>query len=135
MIRVVVDTNVLISALIKRGKPNRLLRKIIREHTLIMSIEILAELSDVLSRDKFMVKRSQVNQFLLVIAKKSKIAAIRSPLKVVAVDPDDDAVISTAFYGKAEYIVTGDEHLLALKEFKNIQIITVNQMLNILDLT
>jgi len=100
-----------------------------------MSIEILAELSDVLSRDKFMVKRSQVNQFLLVIAKKSKIAAIRSPLKVVAVDPDDDAVISTAFYGKAEYIVTGDEHLLALKEFKNIQIITVNQMLNILDLT
>lgn len=100
-----------------------------------MSLEILAELADVLSRDKFFIKRSQVDQYLSGLARKSKIVTLRSLLKVVALNPDDDVVISTAFFGKAEYIVTGDEHLLALKEFKNTQIVTVNQMLNILDVT
>ncbi len=46
-------------------------------------------------------------------------------------DPDDDIILNTAYSGKANYIVTGDNHLLALKEFKRIQIIDINRMLNI----
>ncbi|HEY4699644.1 MAG TPA: putative toxin-antitoxin system toxin component, PIN family, partial [Nitrososphaerales archaeon] len=52
--------------------------------------------------------------------------------KVVAEDPDDDLVLNTAYSGKAAYIVTGDRHLLALKEFKGIKILTVNEMLQAL---
>jgi predicted nucleic acid-binding protein len=50
-------------------------------------------------------------------------------------DPDDNVILDAAYSGKADYIVTGDKHLLALKEFKNTQIVTVKQMLNILDET
>ena len=52
--------------------------------------------------------------------------------KEVAKDPDDDVVLNTAYAGKADYIVTGDKHLLILNNFKKTKIVTVNQMLDIL---
>jgi putative PIN family toxin of toxin-antitoxin system len=64
MVRVVVDTNVLVSALINRGKPRRLVLKLLEDHTVILSRQMLAELADVLTRDKFIVKSSQVDRFL-----------------------------------------------------------------------
>lgn len=53
MVYVVVDTNVLISALIDHGKPRRLVSKLLERHTMVSSTQILAELADVLSREKF----------------------------------------------------------------------------------
>ena len=47
-------------------------------------------------------------------------------------DPDDNAVLNTAYYGKADFIATGEKHLLALKEFKTIKILNVTNMLKIL---
>jgi len=44
-------------------------------------------------------------------------------------EDSDDAVLNVAHAGKADYIVTGDKHLLALKQFKKTKIVTVNQML------
>jgi len=132
MVRVVVDTNVLVSALIVGGKPRRLLLKLQEEHTVILSRQIAAELADVLTRDKFMVKTSQIERFLSVLVRKSKIVSTHSCFKVVSEDPDDDEVLNTAYSGKADYIVTGDKHLLALKEFKRIEIVNVTQMLEIL---
>lgn len=58
---------------------------------------------------------------------------IRSQYKIVDSDPDDDFVINTAISGKAEYIITGDKHLLALEGFRNIQMVTVSQMIEIVD--
>ena len=48
----------------------------------------------------------------------------------VLADPDDDTVLNAAYAGKAEYIVTGDKHLLVLNQFKKTRIVTVNQMLD-----
>lgn len=129
MVRVVVDTNILISALINRGKPRKLVLKLLEEHTVILSRQMLAELADVLTRDKFAVKTSQVDRFLAILVRKSKIATPSSRFKIIKEDPDDDVVLNTAYAGKAQYIVTGDRHLLALKEFKRIKIVTVAQML------
>ena len=53
-------------------------------------------------------------------------------MKVILEDPDDDVVLNTAYKGKADYIVTGDRHLLALKKFKRIEIVRVAQMFEIL---
>lgn len=64
--------------------------------------------------------------------RKSKLVSTHSCFKVISEDPDDDEVLNTAYSGKADYIVTGDKHLLALKEFKRIEIVTVTQMLEIL---
>jgi putative PIN family toxin of toxin-antitoxin system len=61
MVRVVIDTNILVSAFIVGGKPRRLVLKLLEEHTVILSRQMLAELADVLTRDKFIVKTSQVD--------------------------------------------------------------------------
>ena len=132
MHRVVIDTNVLVSALVASGKCRRLVLKLLEEHTVILSRQMLAELADVLTRDKFNVKNSQVDRFLATLVRKSKIASVVPHFKVVLEDPDDNIVLNTAYTGKADYIITGDKHLLALKEFKNIEIVNVTQMLEII---
>ena len=132
MARVVVDTNVLVSALIVGGKPRRLVLRLLDEHTVILSRQMLAELAEVLTRDKFMVTSSQVDRFLSGLVRKSRIVSAGSCFKVISEDPDDDEVLNTAYSGKADYIVTGDKHLLALKEFKRIEIVKVTHMFEIL---
>jgi len=132
MIRVVIDTNVLVSALIKRGKPRTLVFKLLEEHTVILSRQMLAELADVLTRDKFTVKTSQVDRFLTILVQKSKIVKPSSRFKVIKEDPADDVILNTAYAGKAQYIVTGDRHLLALKEFKRTKIVNISQIFEIL---
>jgi predicted nucleic acid-binding protein len=60
---------------------------------------------------------------------------VKSKFKVIPEDPDDDIIVRTAYDGKADYIVSGDRHLLALKEFKGIKILTIDEMLKLLDKT
>ncbi len=133
MVRVVPDTNVLVSALVGRGKPKRLVLRLLEGHIVVSSRQMLAELADVLSREKFReVRSSQVDKYLSNLVRWYKLVKTRLRFKVVAEDPDDDLVLNTAYGGKADYIVTGDKHLLALEEFKGIKIVTVNEMLQVL---
>ena len=67
-----------------------------------------------------------------LILKKATIVPVDFTLRLYWKDPDDDIVLSTALNGKADYIVSGDKHLLALKKFEKIEIMKVNQMLEIL---
>lgn len=130
MVRVVIDTNVLVSALIDDGKPRKLVIELLDKHTVILSRQMLAELADVLSRDKFIIPSSQVDRFVSSLVRMSKIVPDNARFKVVLEDPDDDKVLNTAYAGKAEFIVTGDRHLLVLEKFKKTKIINVNQMLD-----
>ena len=132
MVRAVIDTNVLVSALIHDGKPRKLILELLNRHTVILSRQMLAELADVAGRDKFHVTGSQVERFLSIMVKMAKIVPDNALFKEVASDPDDDVVLNAAYTGKADYIVTGDKHLLTLNNFKKTKIVTVNQMLEIL---
>jgi putative PIN family toxin of toxin-antitoxin system len=132
MARVVVDTNVLVSAFLNDGNPRKLLLKLLKKHTVILSSQMLAELADVLSRDKFSVTSAQVEKFISSLLRKATIIPVNSILKVILEDPDDDIVLNTALNGKADYVVSGDKHLVALKKFEKIEILKVNQMLEIL---
>ena len=132
MVRVVLDTNVLVSALINEGKPRKLVLELLDKHTAILSRQMLAELADVISRDKFNVTGSQVNQFVSNLVRMSKMVQDNVQFKVVLQDPDDDVVLNTAYTGKAGFIVTGDKHLLVLGHFKKTKIVTVNQMQDLL---
>ena len=106
MLRVVVDTNVLVSAFIAKGNPRRLVLKLLDEHTVLLSRQMLAELTDVLARAKFNAKTAQLDRFLTILVRKSKITSARTNFKVISKDPDDDVVLNTAYTGKAAYIVT-----------------------------
>ena len=123
MTRVVLDTTVLVSALIDDGKPRKLVLELLDKYTVILSRQMLAELADVLSRDKFIIPSSQVDRFVSSLVRMSKIVPDNARFKVVLEDPDDDKVLNTAYAGKAEFIVTGDRHLLVLEKFKKTKII------------
>jgi len=130
-LRVVIDTNVLVSAVIGDGKPRHLVLLLLEKHSVILSRQMLAELSDVITRDKFNVKNFQVNRFLSDLMRTAEIAKDNPLFKVIQEDPDDDVILNVAYTGKADYIVTGDKHLLALKKFKQTEIVTIAQMLEI----
>jgi len=132
MVRAVIDTNVLVSALIHEGKPRKLVLELLDGHTVILSRRMLAELADVAGRDKFPLTSAQVERFLLSLVRMAKIVPYNALFKEVAKDPDDDVVLNTAYAGKADYIITGDKHLSTLNNFKKTKIVTVNQMLEIL---
>jgi putative PIN family toxin of toxin-antitoxin system len=132
MARVVLDTNVLVSAFIYNGKSRKLVLKLLDEHTVILSSQMLAELADVLSREKFYVTNSQIDRYLSILVRKAKMVPARSSSKVVLEDPDDDIVLDTAMSGKADYIVSGDKHLLKMACYKKVQIISVNELIQIM---
>jgi putative PIN family toxin of toxin-antitoxin system len=132
MTRVVLDTNVLVSALIDDGKPRKLVLELLDKYTVILSRQMLAELADVVSRNKFSVTSGQVDRFLSSLVRMSQLVSDIARFKVVLEDPDDDVVLNTAYTGRAEFIVTGDKHLLELDKFKKTKIVTVHQMLEIL---
>ena len=132
MVRVVLDTNVLVSALIYEGKPRKLVTELLKKHTVILSRQMIAEFEEVVDRDKFNVTSSQVNRFLSSIIAMSKVVPDNALFKGLSQDPDDDVVLNVAYIGKAKFIVSGDRHLLELGQFKKTKILTVSQMHDIL---
>jgi uncharacterized protein len=126
---VVVDTNVLISALVGHGKPRRLVRKLLQKHDVVSSPQLLAELFDVLSREQFDdLSSEQRRTFISILSKNVSVVTIKRRLKTVTVDPDDDIVLGTACEGSASYVVSGDRHLLAMGRFRGVRIMSVNEM-------
>lgn len=127
MARVVIDTNVLVSIFLNMGKSRNLVIKLLKKHTVILSSQMLAELVDVLLRGKFNVASGQVERFISVLVRQAIVVPLNSTLKIVLEDPDDDVVLNTAISGEAEYIVSGDKHLLKIACYKNIKIVSVNE--------
>lgn len=131
MARVVADTNVLISAVVADGKPRRFLRKCISgEVTLVTSTDLLQEFVEVLHRPKFKMAEDEVHRAMGVLVEISDVVIPTSQFRVVVEDPDDDAVLNAAHGGRAEWIVSGDKHLLELKQFKGIKIVRVADFLD-----
>jgi len=133
MLRAVLDTNVLVSAVISDGKPRQLLRKGIENRfTIVTSDLILKELAQVLRRPKFETERDEINRIVLTLMQSADVVSVESNFKVVSRDRKDDAIINAAYDARADIIVTGDHHLLELASFRGIRIVTVEAMLSLL---
>jgi len=132
--KVVLDTNVLVSALIKAGKPRELLFRLAEKKALILSKSILDEFLEIVENPK--VRRyageQETTVFLKSLGDAAKIIQVKSTFKAVKADSDDDVILRTAYDGKADYIVSGDNHLLSLGKFRAIRIVTVSEMLELL---
>jgi len=129
MVRVVLETNVLVSAFRNKGKSRSLLHTLMEKHEVVLSSQILAELADVLSRDKFNVANAQIDKFLSILVRYAVVVPVQSTSKIIIEDPDDDIILDTAFCGKAEYIISGDKHLLKIARYQNVQILSINDFL------
>lgn len=130
MFRVVLDTNVLVSAIISDGKPRELLKKgIANQYSIVTSDLILKELLIVLRRPKFKISEDEIQRTILALIRTADVVNVKTKIKAVKEDPKDDMVIETAIDGRADIIVTGDNHLLTLKNFSGVKVTTVEKML------
>ncbi|XHH08617.1 MAG: putative toxin-antitoxin system toxin component, PIN family [Candidatus Bathyarchaeia archaeon] len=130
MIKAVLDTNVLISAIISDGKSRELLKKgITNQFQIVTSDLILKELAKVLCRPKFKTSQAEIDRIIIGFRRTAEVVGVKSKLEVVKEDPKDDMVIETALDGKVQLIVTGDNHLLALNNYGAIKIVTIEEML------
>lgn len=131
--RIVLDTNVIISAIIRNGKPRKLLRiGIDDKYEILLSKEMLEEISSVLQRPKFKMTKDKVHHVVSALTMSSEVVTVTSNFKAIKNDPDDDIIINTAHDGKADYIVSGDDDILNLENFRGIRIVSVDDMLRIL---
>jgi len=133
--KAVFDTNVLISALIKTGKPRNLLFRMANEETLVLSKGIIEEFITVTqdARIRKYVNSRDVNVFLSFLSSHFKLVRVSSKFSVVEADPPDDVILRTAYDAKVNFVVTGDRHLLSLGEFRGIRIVTIDEMMQLLE--
>lgn len=131
---IVLDTNTVISGLFWKGAPRQVLDLArFGTFTLFTSPDLLSELADVLGRKKFSARLAlaEISVEELVFGYASLAKTVR-PIKietVIKAGPDDDKVLACAKAANVEIIASGDNHLLDLKEYEGIQIMTVNQLL------
>ncbi len=127
--RTVADTNILISGLLFGGHPRTFINHATaRGFTLVTSEELLDELSEKLSH-KFHFDAADTKLFLEQIRRVAEIANPIFRLNAVPGDEDDNRVLECAVAGEAEFIVSGDKHLLRLGSHAGIWIVTVRQFL------
>lgn len=129
--RIVLDTNVLVSAALRNGSvPHRSLLKARMEGRLLASDETLAEFRSVLLRDKIDRDVARVLRLNLLeeYARLCTLIPITHPIRACR-DPRDDKFLEVAVHGRADAIVTGDADLLALNPFRGIAILMPTEYL------
>ena len=134
--RLVLDTNVVASAVLWGGVP-RLLLQAAREKRidLFTSAALLAELTDILGRRKFDKKIAAATLTVdQLVDRYAALAALVRPTPTprIAPDADDDVVIGTALAAKADWVVTGDKLLLSVVEYQGVRIVGVSHALQII---
>lgn len=132
--KVVVDTNILISSLLKpESKAKDIYRLILRGKVrLYLSEDILAELKRVLEYPKFQIERLQRHLFLKNLLRVATLVYPKQKVGVVKQDPADNKFLECALEAKASFIVSGDKrHLLPLKSFRGIRIVSAAQFLRL----
>ena len=131
MVKIVLDTNIIISAIIFGGNPRIILEQAIRRNIrLCISEEILDEVKRVLKRQKFNYPPEIIQ---IITHELTIISDLITPVKeitVIKADPEDNRVLACAVEGDVDYIITGDSHLLELESFENIKILTPSQFID-----
>ena len=131
-LKVVIDTNILVSAIAFGGKPAEVLLLVTQEKIqAVTSSVLLTELEETLIK---ILDLSEGNVQLALEEIKDEFRIVQPRIAIKASrDEDDNRVIEAALEGNCNYIITGDKDLLDLKTFKNIKIVTADQFLNTLE--
>jgi len=131
-LKVVFDTNIFISAfVIPGGKAEEAYLNVLRGNfNLYASVAILTETAQKL-REKFGWEEDKITHLLKTIAKSATVIKTQPHLHLL-VDEPDNRILECAIAAKADFIVTGDKHLLSLKHFQNIKIVRLSDFLEIL---
>ena len=124
--KIVLDTNVLIAALIARGVCADLLEHCVSSHAIVASEFILDELRRHLV-GKFKYSAGEADEAIILLKSQMEIVEPVPLGQPICRDPDDDQVLGTAIAGTAACIVTGDKDLLVLQQHEAIQILSPSE--------
>jgi putative PIN family toxin of toxin-antitoxin system len=129
--RVVLDTNVLVSALVFGGTP-RLVTGLITQRLIrpVMSEEIMTELRRTITL-RFSEHISGITRYEKLLRRYAIWVELGSQTVTVSRDPDDDRIIETALIGQCGHIVSGDKDLLSLEVYKGIKIVKPAEFLEL----
>jgi putative PIN family toxin of toxin-antitoxin system len=129
-VNIVCDTNVLVSGVLFGGHAREILRLASRGVLInFISPGILREAEEVLGRSKFGLGPEQVLEIIALFKDTFEMVIPSMRVRAVPSDPEDDSVIETALAARAEYIVSGDKHLLALMKWEGIPLISPAQFM------
>ena len=138
MTRAVLDTNVIVSGIIKgHSPPGRILAALFKgRFTAVSSAVLLTEVSRVLAypkiRDKYHLAPQVSEAILTSLALLSDIVSVPHTPKLTR-DPQDDPLLACALHGEADFVVSGDSDILILKEFHRIRLVTPQNFLKLLN--
>lgn len=128
--KVIVDTNVIISAILTEGHSFDVIQNALYRHELYYTDHILKELERIFS-SKFPLPKERISQSLSLITKYFRKGISASKVGKVCRDPDDDCILADAVANGIECIITGDKDLLVLKTYKGIRIIQPKDYWNV----
>lgn len=121
--KVFLDTNVLVSGFATRGLCADVVREVLTSHELVISTQVLSELSRVL-RNKIGVPSGLVTEAVEMLKQDVHLTHPRHLLDIVVFDKTDLPILSSALNGKADVLVTGDKELLALGKIESLEIVS-----------
>jgi len=130
--RIVIDTNVIVSALMfSNSTAMQAFTLAYTRGLILMSVEILSELIDVLNRKKFdrYVSRETRENFLASLSTETELIETTEAISICR-DPKDNKFLELAISGNASYIVTGDKDLLELHPFREVLILNPTDFIN-----
>ena len=131
MIRIVLDTNVIVSALVFGGVPRGVLELAeAGQCQFFYSEPIQTEVRRVLS-EKFEWPQALLRESLPVLWSMGELVVPRMSVDAVPADPDDNRILECAVEAHAEVVVSGDHHLLALQKYKSIPIVSPRQFIEL----
>lgn len=132
--RVVLDTNVLVSALLfERSVPAQAMFAAIDSGEILLSETLVNEIYEILQRKKFerYISAEQREEFLIALVQSAELVEITETITACR-DPKDNHILELAVSGSAQVIVTGDSDLLVLNPFQEIQIVMPRDFLSII---
>jgi len=138
MLKIVLDTNVLVSALINpHGKPAQIINYVFENKLrLFTSPSIIEEMERVLSYPKLMkrhgLEKEELREFVSDLLSIMLLIEEEKTTEVIMEGPSDNKYLSCAINGKVDFIISGDIHLLNLGEYEGIQIVTPTRFLQIM---
>ncbi len=131
--RCVFDTNVLVSALLlPNSKPRSSFDRALRNGKVLLSVAVLAEAYEVLSRKRFSryIDEEDVRNFIAALTREAELVDVKVKISACR-DPKDDKLLELAVSGRATHIVTGDSDLLALDPYQGTRILTPSSLLEL----
>ena len=131
--KIVLDTNVVVSAFGWTGAPNYIFRRCIEGHLdLYLSLPLINEIRRVLTYPKFHFTEDEIDESISIIIETAEIVEPKIVIDVVSQDPCDNRILECAITADCQYIISGDKHLLEIKEFEGIKILSPNEFIKIL---